>query len=113
MASENIISAIGYFDGQTSKGNFDVNLKARFSESVLPNALQFVAGIGKMLQLIAVVENKKVKIGKFTVYNIRIDNNGNSVVTFKSNKDSAFVENIPEIMIDEAAIEFKAKILDE
>lgn len=68
MAKENVISAIGYFDGSNSKGNFDVQLKAKFTESELANSLQFVAGIGKMLNLIAVVEGNKVKLGKFTVY---------------------------------------------
>ena len=55
MAKENVISATGYFDGSNSKGNFDVQLKAKFTESELADSLQFVAGIGKMLNLIAVV----------------------------------------------------------
>lgn len=113
MAKENVISAIGYFDGSNSKGNFDVQLKAKFTESELANSLQFVAGIGKMINLIAVVEGNKVKLGKFTVYSIRVDKDGNCTVTFKSNKDSVFIEDFSKIMIDEATIEFKAKILDE
>ena len=57
---ESVISASGYFDGQTSRGNFDVQLKAKFAPEELANALQFVAGIGKRIQLLAIVENEKV-----------------------------------------------------
>lgn len=113
MANENVISAVGYFDGSNSKGNFDVQLKAKFTESELANALQFVAGIGKRLNLMAIVENEKVKLGQFTVYNIRIDRDGNCYITFKSDKDSSFVESITKLMVDEATITYKAKIIVE
>jgi len=111
MPNENVISAVGYFDGNNSKGNFDVQLKAKFTESELANALQFVAGIGKRLKLVAIVETEKVSLGQFTVYSIRIDRDGNCYITFKSDKDSSFVENIPMLMVDEATITFKAKII--
>ena len=58
---ESVISASGYFDGQTSRGNFDVQLKAKFAPEELANALQFVAGIGKRIQLLAIVEDEKVR----------------------------------------------------
>ena len=113
MANENVISAVGYFDGSNSKGNFDIQLKAKFMNNDLPNALQFVAGIGKRLQLIALVEDEKVKLGTFTVYSMRIDANGNCFVTFKSNKDAVKIEDFSKLMVDETFITFKAKIIGE
>ena len=110
---ESIISASGYFDGQTSRGNFDVQLKAKFAPEELANALQFVAGIGKRIQLLAIVEGEKVKLGQFNVYTIRIDRDANCFVTFKSNVDSSYVENFSQLMVDEAVITFKAKVLAE
>lgn len=113
MSKENVISAVGYFDGSSSRGNFDVQLKAKFPESQLANSMQFIAGIGKTIYLVAIVEEEKVKLGKFNVYSIRIDRDGNCTITFKSNKDSVFIEDFSKLMIDEATIEFKAKILEE
>lgn len=111
MASENVISAVGYFDGYRSKGNFDIELKAKFMSNDLPNALQFVAGISKRINLIALVEDQKVKLGQFTVYSLRVDANSNCFVTFKSNKDSCFPDVFDQLMVDEALITFKAKIV--
>ncbi len=113
MANENVISAVGYFDGSNSKGNFDVQLKAKFMNNDLPNALQFVAGIGKRLRLIALIEDEKVKLGTFTVYSMRIDSNGNCFVVFKSNKDSVKIEDFSKLMVDEAFITFKAMIISD
>lgn len=113
MANENVISAVGYFDGSNSKGNFDVQLKAKFMNNELPNALQFVAGIGKRLRLVALIEDKRVRLGTFTVYSIRIDNAGNCFITFKSNKDSVKIEDFSKLMVDEAFIAFKAMIIDD
>ena len=93
---ESVISASGYFDGQTSRGNFDVQLKAKFAPEELAN-----------------VENEKVKLGQFNVYTIRIDRDANCFVTFKSNVDSSYVENFSQLMVDEAVITFKAKIIAE
>ena len=101
MANGNVIKAHGYFDGNSAKGNFDVQLKAKFVEEDLPSALQFVAGIGKKLKLLAKVNDEKVKLGRFTVYNIRIDRDANCTVTFKSNIDNVENENIPLLMGDE------------
>lgn len=112
MASENnVISALGYFDGNQMKGNFDVQLKAKFMEQDLPDALQFVAGIGKRIKLMAQVENEKLKLGEFNVYSMRIDNNANCVITFRSNVDSVEMENLPKLVLDETPITFKAKVI--
>ena len=110
---EGLVVASGYFDGYNSRGNFDVQLKAKFAPDELANALQFVAGIGKIIQLLAIVEDEKVKLGKFNVYSIRIDRDANCFVTFKSNVDSSYVENFSQLMVDEAIITFKAKVLAE
>ena len=56
---------------------------------------------------------EKVKLGKFNVYSIRIDRDANCFVTFKSNVDSSYVENFSQLMVDEAVITFKAKIIAE
>ena len=111
--NEGIISAVGYFDGQSSRGNFDVQLKAKFSNEQLPSALQFVAGIGKRLNLIAFVAEEKVKLGQFNVYSIRIDRDANCYITFKSNIDSVYPDNFSKLMVDEAVITFKAKVIEE
>lgn len=111
--SEGVIQANGYFDGYTSRGNFDVQLKAKFSNEELANALQFVAGIGKRISLIADVEGNKVKLGKFNVYALRIDRDGNCYITLKSNIDNAFVDNFSQLMVEEAVITYRAKVLDE
>ena len=55
---------------------------------------------------------KEIAIRK-DVYNIRIDRDANCFVTFKSNVDSSYVENFSQLMVDEAVITFKAKIIAE
>lgn len=113
MAKTDVVKATGYFDGQSSKGNFDVQLKAKFLADDLPNALQFVAGIGKRLLLVASVEGEKVKLGQFTVYSLRVDKDMNCFITFKSNVDSVYSEDFPKLMVEDAHITFIAKILEE
>lgn len=111
--NDQLIKAVGYFNGHNSKGNFDVQLKMRFPERSLPEALQFVAGIGKKIQLIADVNGNKIKLGKFTVYNLKIDRDANCDITFKSNIDNALVDNFSGLMVEEAEILLKAKVLNE
>ena len=111
MGKKNVIKATGYFDGQNSKGNFDVQLKAKFLADDLPDALQFVAGIGKRIQMVASVEGTKVKLGQFTVYSIRVDKDMNCFITFKSNVDSVYPDEFTKLMVEDAHITFMAKIL--
>lgn len=110
MEAKEIIQANGYFNGSTTKGNFDVQLKFKFPESELANALQFVAGIGRRLQVLAIVEKEKLKLGQYTVQQIKIDRDANSYVVLKSNKDDTFVGEFSKLLVEEAMITLKAKI---
>ncbi len=113
MAENNLISATGYFNGSNSKSNFDVQLKFRFPQTEITNALQFVTGIGKRMKLVALLsgETQPIKLGIFNVYSMRIDRDMNCDVTFKSNLDNSFVGNFEKLMIDEAIITVKGKLL--
>ena len=108
-----VIKAVGYFNGHDSRGNFDVQLKAKFMADDLPNALQFVAGIGKQIRLVASVDDEKVKLGRFTVYSLRVDKDMNCFITFKSNVDSVYSDNFVKLMVEDAHIVFIAKVLKE
>lgn len=116
---ENLIKATGYFNGYKTKGNFDVQFIMEFPEASLADTLQFVASIGKSLKMVAMVEdpNKtdavKVNLGKFTVDSIKIDRNANSKVVFKSNTDLVNMTSFPSLMVEEATITIKAKIIFE
>lgn len=107
-----VMTATGFFGGQTSKGNFDVQFKMEFREDQLGNALQFVSTIGKQLLIVAYVNNsdEKVKLGKFMLHDLKVDRNANCKVTFKSNVDSCFVSNFEKLLIDEAIITLKAVV---
>lgn len=109
--ASDLIKAVGYYDGNSARGNFDVQLKVKFMNSELANALQFVAGIGNHVILIAEVEGQKVKLGNFNIYNVRIDRDGNCNITFKSNIEQCFVGNFEKLMVEEAQILFKAKVI--
>lgn len=114
MAKENeVISATGYFDGQSSKGNFDVQLKFKFPERALSDSIQFIAGIGKRLILLAIVNEEKIPLGTFNIYNMRIDKDANNMITFKSNLDYVRPENFAKLITEETEILLKAKILKE
>ena len=108
-----MIVAKGFFCGQTSKGNFDVQLKMEFREDQLANALQFVATIGKQLLIVAYVndESQKIKLGKFALYDLKVDRNACCKVTFKSTADSCIVDNFGKLLVDEATITLKAKVV--
>lgn len=111
MAEKEVIQALGFFEGQTSKGNFDIQFKMSFRENEIGNALQFVATIGKEIAILAVVnDNDKVKLGKFSVYKVTVDKNLNCKVDFKSNVNDCFVGNFERLMVDEATILLKCKV---
>lgn len=111
MEAPEVIQANGYFNGSNTKGNFDVQLKFKFPESELANALQFVAGIGRRLQVIAVIEKEKLKLGQYTVQQIKIDRDANCSIVLKSNKDDTFVDEFSKLLVEEAIITLKAKVL--
>ena len=111
VKSKSVISATGYFDGINTKGNFDVQLKVKFYESELLNALQFVSGIGKRIKMLAIIEDTKIQIGQFTVFSMKIDRDANCTIVFKSNKDDAFIDEFSKLMVDECSITIKAAIL--
>lgn len=114
MAEEKeMIVATGFFTGQTSKGNFDVQFKMEFRENQLANALQLVATIGKQLLIVAYVndEQQKIKLGKFALHDLKVDRNACCKVTFKSTVDSCFVGNFEKLLVDEATITLKAKVV--
>lgn len=117
MAKENnVIKAEGYFDGQTSKGNFDVQLKAKFAPGELSEAIQFIAALGRQIKLMALINRNKedtIKLGLFNVSSIKIDQDGNCKIVFRSNLDSVHVENFSKLMVDEALITYLAKVVDE
>ena len=110
---EGLITASGFFNGSTTKGNFDVQLKIKFPESQLANSIQFLAAIGKRMKMIAMVDEEKVNLGVFSIQQIKIDMNANNLITFKSNKDEAFVDEISKLLIEETQIVLKAKIIKE
>ena len=113
-----MIVATGFFAGQNSKGNFDVQFKMEFREDQLANALQFVATIGKQLLIVAYVNKgaeetgkQKIKLGKFALHDLKVDRNACCKVTFKSTVDSCFVGNFEKLLVDEATITLKAKVV--
>ena len=57
---EGLITASGFFNGSSTKGNFDVQLKFKFPESELANSIQFLAAIGKRMKMIAIVDEDKI-----------------------------------------------------
>ena len=115
MAEEKeVIVATGYFDGQSSKGNFNVSFKMLFPEGDLPNALQFVAAIAKQVKLVAYMNGNndlKIPLGIFSVDSIRIDKNANCKIQFKSTVENCFVNNFAKLLEEEASIMLKGKIL--
>ena len=113
MAEKEVIQALGFFECQSSKGNFDVQLKMSFREDQLGNAFQLVTAIGKELAILAVVnDDDKVKLGKFSLYSLKVDKNANCTVVFKSNINDCFVGNFERLMVDEATILLKCKICE-
>lgn len=113
MAKENVIEAVGIYNGHSAKGNFDIELKMLFTEIHLNEAIQFVVGIGQHLRMVAIVNNEKIKLGTWTVYRMAIDRNAQTTVVFKTNLDSAFVDNIPKLMVEDAEVVIKAQIVSE
>lgn len=107
---DQVIQAIGFFGGNSAKGNFDVELKMKFPEQSTPNALQFVAGIGQRLRMVASIADVKIKLGVWSVSRISIDRDLQTTVVFKSTVENAFVNSLPQLMVDEEEITIKAKI---
>ena len=116
MANENdpneMIVATGFFNGSSSSGTFDIVLKFKFPEEQLTNALQFLAGIGRRLKLIANVDGEIIKLGTFTINQLNVDRDANASIKFKSNKEMCFSNNFEKLMIEETPIVLKAKVVD-
>ena len=114
MEEKEVIKVTGFLDGQNVKGNSEINFSMTFPEGELANALQFVAAIGKRLKMIAFVngnEDLKYNLGVFSIDNMKIDKNANCKVKFKSSVDQSFVGNFSKLLVEEASILLKCKIM--
>ena len=111
MESENI-KAMGYYNGHSAKGNFDVELKLRFLEDQAYNALQFISSVGHQLRLVAKQKGIEdlIKLGTFNFYNLRVDRDANVYVSLRANQDFCFVNNITKLM-QEDIFTFIAKVI--
>ena len=107
---DNLIKVIGIYNGHTIKRNFDVELKVRFNTEQLPNALQFVAVIGKQVILKAKIEKNVQHLGTFNLNSLKIDRNGMAFISFMSNSDYVSLEGIEKLLVDEVEILFVGKI---
>lgn len=114
MANENeVFSAIGVYNGHSAKGSFDIDLKLLFTEPNLKDAIQFIAGIGKEIKVVAVneIEGLKVKLGTWTVHRVAVDKNAQTAVVLKSTMDRVYSDNIPDIMLEDTEFVFKVAII--
>lgn len=111
--SSNIIKATGFYAGYSAKGNYDVDLRIGFTEEHVYEAVQFLAGIGNQLRLLATVGENKIDLGLWNVYKVTVDHNAQAKVVFKTSKDNTFVERLSELMAEEEEIVLKAKVIQE
>lgn len=109
--NENVIKAIGIYAGHSARGNFDVELKMIFTESHISEALQFVAGIGQHLKMIAEVAGEKVRLGTWGVYRLAVDRNAQTTVVFKANAEHILVDNLSRLMVEDEEIILKAQLV--
>lgn len=110
--SDELIVAKGIYGGHSARGNFDIELKATFTDAHVTEAIQFIAGIGQHLILLAFIGGEKVKLGIWSVYAVRVDRNLQTTVTFKTNKDLAKVDNLSKLLVEDEEITFKAKLTE-
>lgn len=111
MGKENeLIKAVAIYNGHTIKKNFDIELKFRFLEEQLPNALQFVACIGKQVKLKAKIQQEKLALGVFNLNKLSVDKNGNAFISLMSNSDYVSLESIEKLLIEGEEIYLAGKI---
>ena len=113
QSESSMIKAKCVYNGYSVKRNLDVELKLRFTEDNLANAIQFIAGIGKELIIKAKVNESKdvIKLGKFNVNSIKVDRNANAYISFMSNSGAVNIDEISQLLVDEAEIMIVAKIV--
>ena len=113
VEDEELIKAVGFFYGASTKNNFDVELKIRFTESDLYDAIQFISGIGRHLKLLAVVDEEKVPLVIWGVNKLSIDKNAQTTISLKSTIENANMDNINKLLVEEQEIVLKAKVITE
>ena len=101
MAENNLNKSFAIYSGHTIRKNFDIELKLLFVDTQMPNALQFVAGIGKQIILKAIINKEQLYLGTFNVNRISVDKNGNTSISFMSNSDYVNLVNVEKLMVEE------------
>lgn len=109
---DNLIKAVGIYNGHSIKRNFDVELKIRFGPEQLPNALQFIASIGKQVILQAKIGKDINKLGVFNLNSLKVDRNGMAFISFMSNSDYVSLESIEKLLVEDTEIVFAGKITE-
>ena len=113
MAKEdNLIKAVGIYNGHSIKKNFDIELKFRFIEEQLANSLQFVACIGKQVKLKAKIRKEKLNLGVFNVNKITVDKNGNAYISLMSNSDYVSLESIEKLLVEDEEVHLAGMITE-
>ena len=96
--------AIGFYDGYSIRGNYSVELKFKFSQANLAQALSFVELIGSPIKLGCAIGTNKYKLGIFTIYKFSIDRDAETSISFRSQKESIDIESIAPLLEDEVQI---------
>ena len=99
--------AIAYYDRYSIKNGL-VEISFRCVNSQLSNALSFAILIGKPIKLGCSIEDSKYKIGTFSIHRLAVDRDGETVIVFKSNKDSVNLESVIPLLEDEVQINLMA-----
>lgn len=92
------------FSGHNIKQNGIVSLKLKTTEQELHNTLQLVTCIGKEMFVGGIVNNQKIKIGKFFIDRINIDKNAQSTITIVSTMENIDCNSLPLITKQEEII---------
>ena len=96
MATENVtITAVGTYDGHTTKKNRIMELKLKFSYDERISSAQMVMLVGQNIEVHAKPAGKKpLKLGSFNFNGMSIDRDGQTVLKLSSDIDYVEHENI-------------------
>lgn len=96
------ITAIGLYDGHVVKKNKLVVLKFKFSYDERINMIKAIAFVGQNVKIIAKIGSEKAKpLGIYNFQELKIDRDGQAMVTFSTELEYVENENLSEIVGDE------------
>jgi len=105
------IKTVCKYNGHSIKANEAVDLSLKFGYDQLVNYIQLVQLLNENINIISKIgDSKPIKLGIYTLKEVKIDNDGEAVIKFNSTLSYVEADNLNKLAGEMLKVRFKADV---